>query len=75
MDAFAVFAAHEVLRLANGQVEGHRQEQANRRLAASASSRSRFASLSGAVSSFRSALSAAEADQALPAFNNYPYRS
>lgn len=75
MNAFAMFAADEALRLANERVEGYRQEQADRRLAARASNRSLVASISGAVSSFRSALSATEADRALPALNNYPYRS
>jgi hypothetical protein len=75
MNAFAMFAADEALRLASERVEGYRQEQAAWRLAARASKGSRFASISGAVSSFRSALSSAKADQALPALNNYPYRS
>ena len=75
MNAFAMFAADEALRLASERVEGYRQEQADWRLAARASKRSRFASISGAVSSFRSALSATETDQALPALSNYPYRS
>lgn len=75
MNAFAMFAADEALRLANERIEGYRQEQASRRLAVGGPKRSRFAAIGGAVSSFRTAISTVETDQALPALSNYPYRS
>lgn len=75
MNAFAMFAADEALRLANERIEGYRQEQVNRRVAAGGPKRSRFAAIGGAVSSLRETLSAVDTDTTLPALSNYPYRS
>lgn len=75
MNAYAMFAADEALRLANERLEGFRLEQANERLAARAPKRSPFAAIASAVSSFRAAASAVDTDHSIPALSNYPYRS
>lgn len=75
MNAYAMFAANEALRLANERLEGFRLEQANHRRAAGSPKRSRFAAIASAVSSFRAAASAVDTDHSIPALSNYPYRS
>ena len=74
MNAYAMFAANEALRLANERIEGFRLERANDRYAA-APKRNPFAAIASAVSSFRAAASAVDTDHPLPALSNYPYRS
>jgi hypothetical protein len=75
MNAYAMFAANEALRLANERLEGFRLEQANHRRAAAAPKRSAFAAIASAVSSFRAAASAVDTDHSIPALTDYPYRS
>jgi hypothetical protein len=74
MNAFAMFAADEALRLANERQDGFRRERAIDRLAARAQQRGLFGGIASAVSSVRAALSAVDTDSSLPALVNYPYR-
>jgi hypothetical protein len=75
MNAYAMFAADEALRLANERLEGFRRERAIDRLAARAPKRSSFGAIASAVSSFRAAVSAVDTDHSIPTLSNYPYRS
>jgi hypothetical protein len=74
MNAFAMFAADEALRVANQRIDGYLQEQSNRRLVAGAPKRSRFAAVATAASSLRAALSAVDVDRTIPTLTDYPYR-
>ena len=74
MNAFAMFAADEALRLANERQDGFRQERANDRLAAGTPKPGLFSGIASAASSLRAALSAVDTDSSLPALSNYPYR-
>jgi hypothetical protein len=75
VNAYAMFAATEALRLANERLEGFRLEQANDRLPARSPKRSSFRAIASAVSSFRAALPAVDTDHSIPALSDYPYRS
>jgi hypothetical protein len=75
MNALAMFAADEALRLANQRLDGYRQESANDRLAAGAPLRNPFRAIVSAVSSLRAALSAVDTDDSLPNLIDYPYRA
>jgi hypothetical protein len=75
MNAYAMFGTSEALRLANGLLDGFRQEQTIHRLTAGAAKRNRFGAIASAVSSLRAALSAVDIDRTTPTLTDYPYRS
>jgi hypothetical protein len=77
MNAYAMFAADEALRVANQRLAELRRETRNQRLAAATSPRSSFAEAVGsALGSVRSALAPIDNHApATPALADYPYRS
>ena len=74
MNAFAMFAADEALRIANERQDGFRRERANDRLAGLTLKPGLFGGIASAISSLRAAFSAVDTDSSLPALVNYPYR-
>jgi CRISPR/Cas system endoribonuclease Cas6 (RAMP superfamily) len=77
MNAYAMFAADEALRVTSQRLADLRRESRNQRLVAANGPRSSFAGVVGsALASVRSAFAPVE-DQApaLPALADYPYRS
>jgi len=76
MNAYALFAADEALRLANRRVAELRIESARHQVAAGdRSSRRRWGPIRAAMSTLRTVLSADDLKPVLPTLTDYPYRS
>ena len=74
MNAYAIFAADEALRLATGRVTDLRHESTQRRLWASPEQARGRGAIGALISSIREVLSRDEANPFIPALSDYPCR-
>jgi hypothetical protein len=75
MNAYAIFAADEALRLATGRVADLRLESTQRRQWSNRGQARRRGPIGALISSLRDILSVDEARPFIPALSDYPFRS
>jgi hypothetical protein len=75
MNAYAIFAADEALRLASGRVADLRLESTQRRLWSSRERTGGRGAVGALISSLRDVLSVDDAKPFIPALSDYPFRS
>ena len=75
MNAYAVFAADEALRLATGRVADLRLESTQHRLWSNQDQTGGRGPIRALISSLRDVLSIDEAKPFIPALSDYPFRS